>query len=93
MLAQFVDGGMVIAADLIGQRQVRRIEDARLRPKQLEQTRRFLDREPRIGALAQRTVEKQNTGWRLIVAEASSRPGMNECRVQRREGVWIGEWA
>ena len=30
MLAQFVDGGMIVAGDLVGQRQVGRVEDAGL---------------------------------------------------------------
>ena len=36
MVPQFMDGGMIVARHLIGQRQVGRIEDARFRTEELE---------------------------------------------------------
>ena len=69
MLAQFVDGGVVIPPDLIGKRQVGGIEDARLCPEQLEQAGSFLDREARIRALPQRAVKQQDARRWLVGAE------------------------
>src|SRR3546814_5631096 len=69
MLAQFLDGGMIVIGDQLGQREVRRIEDAHLASEQLEQTRGLLDDEPRIGAFAQATV-KQKDARRRVRSEA-----------------------
>ena len=93
MLAQFVDGRMVVTADLVRQRQIGGIEDARLSAKQLEQSRGFLDRETRIRALPQGAVEQQDSRRRLVGAKTNGRAGMDEGGVERREGVGIGEWA
>lgn len=48
MLAQFLDGRMIVIGDLIGQWEVRRIEDARLAPELLQQARGLLDNQPRV---------------------------------------------
>src|SRR3546814_9169044 len=51
---------MIVIGDEVGQWQVGRIEDAGLAAEKLEQTRRFLDNEARVGALAQRSVQKKD---------------------------------
>src|SRR3546814_9091633 len=51
---------MIVMGDEVGQWQVGRIEDAGLAAEKLEQTRRFLDNEARVGALAQRSVQKKD---------------------------------
>ncbi len=42
MRPQFSNGGMVVVRHLVGQRQVARIEDARLAPEELQQAGGFL---------------------------------------------------
>ena len=91
MLAQFVDGGVVIPPDLIGKRQVGGIEDARLCPEQLEQAGSFLDREARIRALPQRAVKQQDARRWLVGTETFGRAGMDEGRIERREAVGVGQ--
>lgn len=46
VFAQLVDGGVIVVLDLIGQRQVGRVEDAGFAAKELQQPCCFLDREP-----------------------------------------------
>src|SRR3546814_18584882 len=52
-LEQLMDGGMIVTADLIGQRQVEGIENAGFGTEELQQARGFLDAQARIGALTQ----------------------------------------
>lgn len=52
---------MVVAGMLVGQRQGRWIEDARLAAEEPEQARRFLDTQPGEGPFAQRTIEQKDT--------------------------------
>ena len=46
MLAKFLDRRMIVIGDQVGEREVRRIEDARLAAEQLEQSRGLFDDEP-----------------------------------------------
>ncbi len=53
VFAQFVDGGMVVVVDLIGQRQIGRIEDARLATHEAQKARGLLDAQARKGPIPQ----------------------------------------
>ncbi len=57
MLPQLMDGGMIVALHLIGQRQVAWIKYPHLGAEQDQQPSRFLGREPAERAFAQRPVE------------------------------------
>src|SRR3546814_20886983 len=65
MLAQFFDRRMIVIGDQVGEREVRRIEDARLAAEQLEQACGLLDPEPRKRALAQCSIEQEDTRRRV----------------------------
>ena len=47
-----MDGGMIVALDLVGQGKVGWIEYAGIRPEELEEPRSFLDCEARKGTLS-----------------------------------------
>ena len=74
MFAQFMHRRMIIAAHLVGERQIGRIKDAGLGAEQLQQARGLLCRQARKGALAQRPIEKQDSRGRPIIAESRRRP-------------------
>jgi len=93
MLAQFLDGRVVVVGDQIGQRQVRRIEDARLAAEELEQARGLFDDEPRIGAFAQAAVEQQDARRWVERAEAERGLRADIFRAERRKMGGIGERA
>src|SRR3546814_8977440 len=59
MLAQLMNRVVIVAGDLVGQRQCGGIEDTGLGAEELEQARGFLNAETRNGPLAQRSVEQQ----------------------------------
>src|SRR3546814_6783376 len=61
MLAQLMDCRMIVTLDLIGQRQIARIEYAHLGAEQDEQAGRLLHRKPAERTRAQRTIEQQDT--------------------------------
>lgn len=84
---------MVVIADLIGQGQVGRIEDTCLRAEELEKARGLLDAKAGEGALPERSVEQQNTGWWLIVAKAERGRLDHERPVERRKVIGVGERA
>uniref|UniRef100_A0A0N4Z5F7 Rubredoxin_C domain-containing protein n=1 Tax=Parastrongyloides trichosuri TaxID=131310 RepID=A0A0N4Z5F7_PARTI len=46
VFAQFVDGGVIVVVDLVGQRQVGRIEDARLAAHEVQEARGLFDAQP-----------------------------------------------
>src|SRR3546814_19430220 len=59
MLAQLMNRVVIVAGDLVGQRQCGGIEDPGLGAEELEQARGFLKAEPRKGPPEQRSVEQQ----------------------------------
>ena len=93
MLAQFFDRRMIVVGDQVGKRKVGRIEDARLAAEKLEQTRGFLDHEPRKRAFSQAAVKQEDTRRRIerAKAEAGLRPDI--FGTQRREVCGVGERA
>ena len=70
MLAQLMHRVVIVAGDLVGQRQGGGIEDPGLGAEELEQARGFLDAEPRKGPLAQRSVEQQYARRRIARPQA-----------------------
>src|SRR3546814_7408945 len=61
MLAQLMDCRMIVTLDLIGQRQIARIEYAHLGAEQDEQAGRLLHRKPAERTRAQRTIAQPDT--------------------------------
>src|SRR3546814_3502879 len=61
MLTQLMDCRMIVTLDLIGQRQIARIDYAHLGAEQDEQAGRLLHRKPAERTRAQRTIEQQDT--------------------------------
>ena len=92
MFAKLMNGGMVVAWNLIGERQIRRVENARIGAEQLKQPRGFLDNEARIGSLSQGAVEQQNARRWLIVAETQCRTHSNIRRVECRQQIGVVEF-
>src|SRR3546814_8164353 len=80
MLTQFLDRGMIVVGDLVGQGKVGGVEDARLASEELEETRGFLDDEPRKRALTQAAVKQQDAGGGIerAKAEAGLRPDISD---------------
>src|SRR5205809_2200529 len=72
-VAQLVDRGMIVAGDLVGQREIGRIEYARLGAKEPQQTRSFFGGQPGKGSVAERAIEQQDAWGGLVGAEADSR--------------------
>lgn len=87
MLPQLSDGRMIIVGDLIGQREVGRIEDAGLGAKELEKPRRFLHAQAGIGALPQGAVEKENPRRGRVRSQAERRAAPGELRIKRGEMI------
>lgn len=80
-MPEFVDGGMIVALHLIGERQVARIEYPHLCAEQDQQSRRFLGYKPAERAFAQRPIEQQDARRWLIVAHAGARPGDRDAAI------------
>src|SRR3546814_11251668 len=65
MLAQFFDRRMIVIGDQVGEREVRRIEAARLAAEQLEPACGLLDHEHRNRATPQCSINQETTRHRL----------------------------
>src|SRR3546814_13562145 len=65
MLAQFFDRRMIVIGDQVGEREVRRIEDARLAAEQLEQACGLLDR--KSGVEGKRVSVRSDIGGRRVI--------------------------
>jgi len=65
---------MIVAGDLIGQRQRGGIEDARFAAEELQQAGRFLDAEAGIGPFPQRAVQQQDARRRIELAPVLTAP-------------------
>ena len=93
-LAQFVNGGMIVARDLIGKGQIGRVEDTGLGTEMAQQARRLLRREAGIGTRTQRAIEEQNARCMRKVRfprEPETRPPLRIACIQRRETIGIGQ--
>ncbi|KAK0342308.1 hypothetical protein LTR94_022769 [Friedmanniomyces endolithicus] len=93
VFAQFVDGGMVVAGDLIGQGQVGGVEDAGLAPHPPQQPRRLLHAQAREGPFAQRAVQQQHARRRLARPQPRRRGRRQIGRIERRKMVGVGQAA
>lgn len=73
---------MIVTGHLIGQRQVRGIENAGLGAKKLEEPCRLLDGQAREGTVPQRAVKQQNARCRLVVTKPARRTPDRESRIE-----------
>lgn len=91
MPAKFLDGGMIVIRDLVGERQVGGIEDSRLAAEQPEQPGRLLDDEPRLRAFAQAAIKQQDARRRIDRSEAEGRSLADIFGPERRKMVRLAE--
>jgi hypothetical protein len=90
-VAKLVYRRMVVVRHLVRERQVRRIEDARLRAEVSQQPGGFLDHQPRVGARAQRPVQQEDSRRMPGQGSGFARQGaVGEAGGQRREMIGIG---
>src|SRR3546814_16995026 len=91
MLAQLMDCRMIVTLDLIGQRQIARIEYAHLGAEQDEQAGRLLHRKPAERPRAQRTIEQQDTRRWLERTKARRQIMPDKRETERRHEQGIGK--
>ncbi|MNL57798.1 hypothetical protein D3C87_1813870 [compost metagenome] len=65
-----MDGRVIVVVDLIGQRQVGRIEDARLATHEAQKACGLFDAKAGVGPIPQRAVEQQDARRMIVRAEA-----------------------
>ncbi len=91
MLAQFVDGGVVIGLHLIGQWQIAWVEYSHLGAEQDQQPCRFLDSKPAERPLAERTVEQQDARRMIERTEPRREIRANHVAIERRREIGVGK--
>jgi hypothetical protein len=91
VLAQLVDRGVVVVGHLIGERELARVEDPRLRAEEAQKARRFLDGEPGERADTQGTIEQQDPRRRILGADAGRGSLVDEPLIERGKVIRLGK--